>query len=196
MPTPTRRGGSGAAGAAGGCGGSMGTSEQGVWETTGAVAARVLRRRRAARKLVIRGQASRRNQLLGPTRRGQSATRGRTSADGKTSSRLPRRGYPRHVVEGRNEHTSRRGRHPGFRRRDVSPAGPAAEPGRSARPAVISKGRCVNPETPELVAALLRRPDLSEAGRAALRQAFPDAPPAMLSAAVFHVFTDGVGAAA
>src|SRR5581483_8369177 len=108
MPTPTRRGGSGAAGAAGGCGGSMGTSEQGVWETTGAVAARVLRRRRAARKLVIRGQASRRNQLLGPTRRGQSATRGRTSADGKTSSRLPRRGYPRHVVEGRNEHTSRR----------------------------------------------------------------------------------------
>jgi hypothetical protein len=43
---------------------------------------------------------------------------------------------------------------------------------------------------------LLRRPELSEAGRAALRQVFPDAPPAMLSAAVFHVFTDGVAAAA
>src|SRR5262249_13052313 len=36
----------------------------------------------------------------------------------------------------------------------------------------------------------------SEAGRAALHQAFPNAPPAMLSAAVFHVFTDGVAAAA
>src|SRR5687768_11344140 len=52
------------------------------------------------------------------------------------------------------------------------------------------------PETQELVAALLRRSDLTEAGRAALCNAFPLAPPAMLDAAVFHVFTDGVTAAA
>jgi hypothetical protein len=54
----------------------------------------------------------------------------------------------------------------------------------------------VQPETLELVAALLQRPNLSEAGRAALRQAFPHAPSSMLDAAVFHVFTDGVAAAA
>src|SRR5947209_749838 len=42
---------------------------------------------------------------LGQTRRVRSAARGRTSADGKTSSRLPYRGYSRHTVESKCDHT-------------------------------------------------------------------------------------------
>ncbi len=51
-------------------------------------------------------------------------------------------------------------------------------------------------DTQELVAALFRRSDLAEVGTAALRRAYPEAPPAMLEAAAFHLFTDGAPAAA
>jgi len=51
-------------------------------------------------------------------------------------------------------------------------------------------------ETWSLVEALRGRSDLAHVGRAALVQAFPEAPPAMLDTAAFHLFTDGCGAAA
>lgn len=54
----------------------------------------------------------------------------------------------------------------------------------------------MNSETQDLVAALLRRTDAAQLGRKALQQSHPQAPPAMLDAAVSHVFTDGVAAAA
>jgi hypothetical protein len=47
----------------------------------------------------------------------------------------------------------------------------------------------------DLVAALVRRQDLPDAVRAALRQAYPDAPPPMIDTATFHIGVDGVGAA-
>src|SRR5262245_21205797 len=47
------------------------------------------------------------NQRWDPARRGQSVARGRTSADRKTSSRLPCRGYSRHDVVCDMQHTSR-----------------------------------------------------------------------------------------
>jgi hypothetical protein len=46
-----------------------------------------------------------------------------------------------------------------------------------------------------LVNALLGRAEVVEAASAAFRRAYPDAPPHMIEAAVFHVFRDGVGAA-
>jgi len=51
------------------------------------------------------------------------------------------------------------------------------------------------PATWELVAALAQRQDLAEAARTALQQRYPDAPPAMVDTATFHVAIDGVGAA-
>lgn len=50
-------------------------------------------------------------------------------------------------------------------------------------------------QTLDLVHALLARGDVAEAATAAFRAAYPDAPPHMVEAAVFHVFRDGVGAA-
>jgi len=51
-------------------------------------------------------------------------------------------------------------------------------------------------EKHQSVVALLQRSNLRDAGLAALRQAFPHAPAAMLDAAAFHLFVDGVPAAA
>jgi hypothetical protein len=45
------------------------------------------------------------------------------------------------------------------------------------------------------VNALLGRAEVLEAAAVAFRRAYPDAPPHMIEAAVFHVFRDGVGAA-
>ncbi len=53
----------------------------------------------------------------------------------------------------------------------------------------------MTPETRSLVEALWARPDLTQAGRGALARAFPEAPPAMLDTAAFHLFTDGCTAA-
>jgi hypothetical protein len=50
-------------------------------------------------------------------------------------------------------------------------------------------------ETLNLVHALLGRSEIAELAAAAFRQTYPDAPPSMIEAAVFHVFRDGVGAA-
>ncbi|HEV7279499.1 MAG TPA: hypothetical protein VGN57_04730 [Pirellulaceae bacterium] len=50
-------------------------------------------------------------------------------------------------------------------------------------------------ERKELLDAYSARTDRAEAGLQALRQAFPDAPQAMLLAAVHHVFVDGTDAA-
>jgi hypothetical protein len=47
----------------------------------------------------------------------------------------------------------------------------------------------------ELVNALLGRAEVVAAATAAFGRAYPDAPPHMIEAAVFHVFRDGVGAA-
>ena len=47
----------------------------------------------------------------------------------------------------------------------------------------------------QLATALVQRPDLIEATRSALRQAFPDAPMAMIDTGTFHVAVDGVRAA-
>jgi hypothetical protein len=47
----------------------------------------------------------------------------------------------------------------------------------------------------ELVAALVQRPDLADVVRTALKQAYPEAPPAMIDTATFHVAVDGVYAA-
>ena len=52
-----------------------------------------------------------------------------------------------------------------------------------------------SPETLELVHALLGRAGVAEAAAAAFRMAYPDAPPHMIEAAVYHVFREGVGAA-
>src|SRR5690349_19952958 len=58
-----------------------------------------------SRKLVIRGRASRCNQLWIRARRDQSATRGQASPDRKISlATSPEEGYP--AIAGRNEHTS------------------------------------------------------------------------------------------
>lgn len=46
-----------------------------------------------------------------------------------------------------------------------------------------------------MVNALLGRAEVVEAATAAFHRAYPDAPPHMIEAAVFHVFRDGVGAA-
>src|SRR5262249_51366639 len=87
-----------------------GTLGKEKWRQEGAVAARALRRSSGREEACDkRSSASRCNQLLGRMRRGQSATRGRTSADGKTSSRLPFRGYSRHEVRSETQHTSRPG---------------------------------------------------------------------------------------
>src|SRR5262245_17526510 len=59
-----------------------------------------------------------------------------------------------------------------------------------------SAGGIMTSETWSLVEALRGRSDLAHVGRAALVQAFPEAPPAMLDTAAFHLFTDGCGAAA
>jgi hypothetical protein len=53
----------------------------------------------------------------------------------------------------------------------------------------------LKPESWELVAALVQRPDLADAVRAALKQAYPEAPPAMIDTATFHLAVDGVDAA-
>jgi hypothetical protein len=53
----------------------------------------------------------------------------------------------------------------------------------------------VKRETLELVHALIGRGEIWEAATIAFRRAYPDAPPHMIEAAVFHVFRDGVGAA-
>jgi len=50
-------------------------------------------------------------------------------------------------------------------------------------------------ETWLLIEALRSRTDLAQAGRAALAQAFPEAPSAMLDTAAFHLFTEGCEAA-
>ena len=52
----------------------------------------------------------------------------------------------------------------------------------------------VKPESIALMQALLARPEVAAAAREAFRRAYPDAPPAMIDAAVFHVVTDGIGA--
>src|SRR5262249_6103320 len=128
MPTPKQRGDGGAGASCGSRGpsaekrgGRRGRSREGPPPTVG-----------PRGSVGSEGRASRCNQLLGPARRGPSAARGRPSADGKTSSRLPGGGYSRHVVGGGIEHTSRRGRHRGFSRHEVLAAGPAAERCRSA----------------------------------------------------------------
>jgi hypothetical protein len=59
----------------------------------------------------------------------------------------------------------------------------------------MSRPSIVTPETWELVASLARRTDLVETARAAFQKAYPEAPPAMLGTATFHVGVDGVGAA-
>ena len=53
----------------------------------------------------------------------------------------------------------------------------------------------VDSQTLDLVHALLARGDVAEVAAVALQTAYPDAPPHMIEAAVFHVFRDGVGAA-
>jgi hypothetical protein len=59
----------------------------------------------------------------------------------------------------------------------------------------MAEERLVSPETLELVHALLGRTEVPERAAAAFRQAYPDAPPHMIDAAVFHVFRDGIEAA-
>jgi hypothetical protein len=59
----------------------------------------------------------------------------------------------------------------------------------------VAEERLVSPETLELVHALLGRVGVNEAAIVAFHRAYPDAPPHMIEAAVFHVFRDGVGAA-
>jgi hypothetical protein len=49
-------------------------------------------------------------------------------------------------------------------------------------------------EALDLVHALLARSEIAESASATFRAAYPDAPPNMVEAAVFHVFCDGVGA--
>jgi hypothetical protein len=53
----------------------------------------------------------------------------------------------------------------------------------------------VSTETLELVHGLLDRIGVVETATTAFRRAYPDAPPHMIEAAVYHVFRDGVGAA-
>lgn len=59
----------------------------------------------------------------------------------------------------------------------------------------MAEERIISPETLERVHALLGRAEMAEAATAAFRRAYPDAPPHMIEAAVFHVYRDGVGAA-
>jgi hypothetical protein len=59
----------------------------------------------------------------------------------------------------------------------------------------VADEQVTRPETLELVHALLARAEVVETATAAFRRAYPDAPPHMIEAAVFHVFRDGVGAA-
>lgn len=47
----------------------------------------------------------------------------------------------------------------------------------------------------ELVRSLLQRGNLRQEAKRALRQAYPNAPEAMLDTAVFHTYGDGIGAA-
>jgi hypothetical protein len=56
----------------------------------------------------------------------------------------------------------------------------------------VAEEPLTSPETLELVHSLLGR---AEVAAAAFRKAYPDAPPHMIDAAVYHVFRDGVGAA-
>ncbi len=53
----------------------------------------------------------------------------------------------------------------------------------------------VTPEKMVLVNALLERVDVIDNATVAFQQAYPDAPPQMIDAAVLHVYRDGVGAA-
>jgi plasmid stabilization system protein ParE len=50
-------------------------------------------------------------------------------------------------------------------------------------------------QTLDLIHALLARGEVDEDAAAAFRLAYPDAPPHMVEAAVYHVYRDGVGAA-
>ena len=56
-------------------------------------------------------------------------------------------------------------------------------------------GPRVEPETRQLIQALMEREDWLEAAREAFRKAYPEAPPEMIGCAVFHVYVDGVRAA-
>jgi len=59
----------------------------------------------------------------------------------------------------------------------------------------VAEEQVVSQETWALVNALLARPNLAATAEVGFRRAFPDAPPGMIEAAVFHVFRDGIGAA-
>ena len=59
----------------------------------------------------------------------------------------------------------------------------------------VEEEQVISPETWELINALLNRSNLAEAATEAFHRAYPDGPPHMIEAAVFHVFRDGVGAA-
>lgn len=59
----------------------------------------------------------------------------------------------------------------------------------------MPEDQIVSPETWQLVKALIRRTDLPEAATNAFRRAYPNAPPHMIETAIFHVFSEGVGAA-
>jgi hypothetical protein len=59
----------------------------------------------------------------------------------------------------------------------------------------VAEERLVSSETLELVHALVGRAEVIEVATASFRRAYPDAPPHMIEAAVFHVFRDGVVAA-
>jgi len=52
----------------------------------------------------------------------------------------------------------------------------------------------INPESVAMMQALFARPNIIAAATEAFRRAYPDAPPPMIDAAVFHVFSDGIGA--
>ncbi len=52
----------------------------------------------------------------------------------------------------------------------------------------------INAESVRLMQALLARPDAAAVAAGAFRKAYPDAPQAMIDAAVFHVVIDGVEA--
>lgn len=59
----------------------------------------------------------------------------------------------------------------------------------------MAEAPLARPETLELVHTLLSRAEVPSAAAAAFRAAYPDAPPNMIDAAVYHVYRDGVGAA-
>src|SRR5687767_5614268 len=52
----------------------------------------------------------------------------------------------------------------------------------------------IDPESVALMQALLARPEVAAAATAAFRRAHPDAPQAMIDAAVFHVVSEGIEA--